>query len=282
MLVQALNAKYSVSALCDYLALNRSTYYFYLKDKKCANDSSELQMVIQTIFDNSMGCYGTRKIKCELKKLYGIVVSRRKISLIMKELKLVSSYIASRRKFKKHGSVDSEITNQIEGKYSDRKIGEVVLSDVTYIWIDNRWYYLCMLLDLCGRKIIGYSFGKKRDADLVVQALLSVADGLQGIGFFHTDHGSEFLNGKVEMLLQKNKIHRSLSGKGKPTENAPMESLNNIIKSEFVKPREFTDALNFELEFAKYVDWYNNDRIHSSLDYRTPLEWRENVEKYSA
>ena len=97
---------------------------------------------------------------------------------------------------------------------------------------------------------------------------------LRLIEIFHTDRGSEFKNRVVEQIMEAFNIERRLSAKGTPIENAVSESMFNIIKTEFVFGQEFTNLAEFKLRWFDYVNWYNRIRIHGSLGYLTPDEWK--------
>jgi len=150
-----------------------------------------------------------------------------------------------------------------------------VVSDLTYIKIAGKWHYLCLLLDLCGRKILGSAISSQKNAKLVEAAFYTVETDLRQINIFHTDRGSEFKNNVVEQILVAFGINRSLSNKGNPFDNAVCESMYNIIKTEFVFDREFTNLPEFKLFCFDYVNWYNNVRIHGSLGYITPQQWHD-------
>jgi transposase InsO family protein len=150
---------------------------------------------------------------------------------------------------------------------------DVVVSDLTYIKIAGRWHYLCLLLDLCGRKIIGSAVGNQHNAKLVEKAFYSAEIDLRKINIFHTDRGSEFKNRVVEDILEAFGISRSLSAKGTAYDNAVAESMYNVVKTEFCFAREYADLAEFKLMWFDYANWYNNVRIHGSLGYVTPNEW---------
>ena len=97
---------------------------------------------------------------------------------------------------------------------------------------------------------------------------------LEDIRLFHTDLGNEFKNQTIEELLETFHIERSLSHKGCPYDNAVEEATFKIIKTEFIWNETFTNLS--ELKLWDYVHWYNHYRIHSSLGYQTPVEYREN------
>jgi len=261
--------KYSISAMCKVLKISRSTLYY--KEKPRLVDV-ELENAVTEEFRRSRNNYGTRKLKIVLKRR-NIVASRRKIGKIMKKYNLVSNYSLRRAK-KNKSTVNNDATaNIVNREFDGRAKYEVVVSDLTYVKIGHSWHYICLLLDLCGRKILGSAVGHKKDAKLVETAFYSVQTDLRNIHIFHTDRGSEFKNIVIEQILEAFGIERSLSAKGTPHDNAVAESMYNIVKTEFVFGNQFVDLAEFKLYWFDYVNWYNNIRIHGSLDYSTPNEW---------
>ncbi|QOS98714.1 transposase family protein [Brevibacterium sp. JNUCC-42] len=107
---------------------------------------------------------------------------------------------------------------------------EAVVSDLTYVRVANKWHYICLLVDLFNREIIGYSCGTFKDATLVYQAFASVKEDLRQIQLFHTDRGSEFTNRTIDDVICTFKIKRSLSMKGCPYDNAVAEATFKLIK----------------------------------------------------
>lgn len=256
--------------MCKVLGISRSSYYTY---KETTPQQDILCKKIVEIFYKSKQIYGTRKIKIELQKL-GYVVSRRKISRIMKLNGLVSVYTMKSYKVHKDQTNHENIPDLVNRKFAGRKRYEVVVSDFTYVRVGNQWHYICILLDLYNREIIGYSCSKHKNAQLVYDAIATIKTNLKNLQIFHTDRGSEFKNYKIDKLLQLFQIKRSLSSKGCPYDNAVAEAQFKIIKTEFVRSRRFQNIEHLKAELAAYVYWFNHKRIHSALNYKTPVEAR--------
>lgn len=271
-MIKANAHKYSVSAMCRVLQVNRSTYYYEAKEK---TDDSELTSEITDIFKASRNNYGTRKIKKELEKS-GKQVSRRRIGRIMKQEGLVSRYTTAQYKPHKNSCNESKIENVLDRKFNEQNYRNVVVSDLTYVRVGLKWNYVCVLVDLFNQEIIGYSAGEHKTAELVKQAFQSVAGNLKEIQLFHTDRGNEFKNSVIEDILEAFDIKRSLSHKGCPYDNAVAEATFKIIKTEFIWNETFHTLAELKLKLWDYVNWYNNYRIHSSLGYQTPVEYRRN------
>ncbi|HGD6955045.1 TPA: transposase, partial [Streptococcus agalactiae] len=114
-----------------------------------------------------------------------------------------------------------------------------------------------------------------KDANLVAEAFYSIRQPLNRIKIFHTDREREFKNIKIEEILKVFGIKRSLSKKGSPYDNAVSEAVNKVMKTEFIYQENFTNFQELNLKLAEYVYWYNNLRIHGSLGYKTPVEYRK-------
>jgi len=165
--------------------------------------------------------------------------------------------------------------NKLKREFNDKKHMEVITSDLTYVNVSGKWHYICLMLDLFNREIVGYSAGPNKDAGLVVKAFASIKERLNGTKMFHSDRGHEFKNSEIDKILNGNDIKRSLSKKGCPFDNAVSEATYKIIKTEFAYDRKFISQEELDLELFDYVNWYNNKRIHGTLGYKSPKEFRE-------
>jgi len=149
-----------------------------------------------------------------------------------------------------------------------------LLLAMTYVRVNYKWNYICILVDLFNREIIGYSAAIHKDAQLVYDAFATVQTDLRSIRLFHTDRGNEFKNQIIDDMLTAFHIQRSLSMKGGPYDNVVAEATFKVFKTEFICGRNFDNLQQLELEFADYVHWFNTIRIHGSLNYLTPAEFR--------
>ena len=271
-MIKANAHKYSVSAMCRVLQVNRSSYYYEAKQKP---DKSEPASEITEIFRASRENYGTRKIKKELMNA-GKQVSRRRIGRFMRQEGLVSNYTTAQFKPHKDTCNESKTENVLDLQFHGREYRNVVVSDLTYVRVGAQWNYICVLVDLFNWEIIGYSAGEHKTGELVKAAFQSVEEGVEDIRLFHTDRRNEFKNQTIEELLETLHIERSLSQKGCPYDNAVAEATFKIIKTEFVWNETFVDLSELKQKLWDYVHWYNHHRIHSSLGYQTPVQYREN------
>ena len=263
--------KYSVSALCKVLKVTRSAYYYHSTVTEIQNDLVEKEVV--RIFNENEKVYGTRKIKIELKKVE-LLVSRRRIGRIMKLNGLVSPYTIAQFKVHKESCNESETPNVLNREFNPTTLLQVVVSDLTYVRVDGKWNYICLLTDLFNREIIGYSCGRHKNADLVYRAFAKVKVSLTLIQLFHTDRGNEFKNALIDEVMATFKIQRSLSMKGCPYDNAVAEATFKLIKTEFVKHRKFRSLDQLNIELNSFVSWFNLKRIHSTLGVLSPIEYK--------
>ncbi len=129
-------------------------------------------------------------------------------------------------------------------------------------------------MDLANREVIGYSAGVNKDASLIEKALLRCNYSLKDIKVFHSDRGKEYDNIKIDNILETFNIKRSLSRKGNPYDNAVSEAMNKVLKIEFIYQNKFETLGELELQLAEYIYWYNHIRIHGSLGYMSPINYR--------
>lgn len=165
----------------------------------------------------------------------------------MKEQGLVSKYTVAQFKPSKTTVNESEVGNVLNREFNQDKELKVIVSDLTYVWVRQKWHYICVL-DLYNREIIGHSAGPKKSAELVQRAFSTVKYNLNRLELFHTDRGSEFKNKLIDEALETFGIARSLSGKGTPYDNAVAEATFKTIKTEFVNDRVFDSQQELDLE----------------------------------
>ena len=272
--IAANEGRYPISAQCRLLGVARSTYYSMRSraDRPAAPDPAVPAVV--AAHAASKGRYGSRKIKASLERS-GVTVSRRRVCRIMRENGLVSAY--GRKRFKVHpGAVnEADVPNVVARGFGGRAPRTHICSDLTYVRVGASWNYVCLLVDLYNREIVGHSAGPRKDARLVKSAFATLSFPISDIEVFHTDRGSEFDNAEIDLMLEAFGIERSLSAKGCPYDNAVDESTNRILKAELVHRETFGTTRELRAKLSDYVHWYNNFRIHSTLGYMSPVEFRE-------
>ena len=134
---------------------------------------------------------------------------------------------------------------------------------------------MCLLAGLADRGIVGHSAGRTRDAGLVLSAFATLGFPLTDVQVFHTDRGGEFDDTRIDELLDVFDIKRSLSRKGNPYDNAVVESTNRLLKKELVYRNHYATIEQLRRDPDDYVWWSDNQRLHSTLGYRSPKEFTE-------
>ena len=171
---------------------------------------------------------------------------------------------------------ENETGNLLNREFKSKNPLEILVSDLTYVRVNSKWNYICLFVDIFNRQIVGYSVGRKKNAELVYRALAGIKVNLKKIKIFHSDRGSEFNNHIIDEALDTFGISRSLSRKGNPYDNAVAESTFKIFKTEFINNSIFNTLNELEVELADYINWFNNHRIHSTLGYLSPIEFLKN------
>lgn len=266
---------YDIRALCKAVKLHHSVYYYHKQNKensyKKANEELDKQIIKE--YEKSKKRYGSPKITKILNK-QGIKVSQKRVARRMKALKLRSITV---KKFNHNGNKkvnDENKENLLAQNFKAEKPSEKWVGDITYIYTkETGWTYLAIVMDLFDLKIIGWSYGENMTAELVISAFkkAKIARGVTKGMIFHSDLGSQYTSNEYENLLVENNVKHSYSKKGYPYDNASMESFNAILKKEEVNVNTYTTFKEAKLAIFEFIEsWYNNTRIHSTLDYKTP------------
>src|SRR5699024_5564271 len=201
----------------------------------------------------------------------------------MKAEKLVSSYISL--KYRPHPSQSNErnIKNRLSRNFIRQAPMEVLVSDLTYLKVPGKWYYICVFIDQFNREIVGLSAGTNastnKDSYLVSAALSTIKYDLRQVQMFHTDRGKEFDNRLIDDVLDTFGIKRSLNMKGCPYDNAVAGTTFKALKTEFIRQYHFITLKQLKIELFDYVNWYNNIRPHGALSYMTPKEYKKALYK---
>lgn len=261
--------------MCEVLQIPKSSFYYEAKTRRSEDNVTS---IIIDIFKKNRCAYGTRKIKSVLRD-QGITVSRRRIGRIMKEQGLVSIYTVAQYRPQKAACNESKQANELNREFYQSEVRRAIVSDLTYVKVKNRWCYICLLIDLFNREIIGASVGPNKDAVLVSRAFASVQGDLRQIQLFHTDRGSEFKNKLIDETLTTFNISRSLSMKICPYDNAVAETTFKALKTELVRQKAFHSLEHLKLELDDYINWFNHHRIHGTLGYLSPVEFKKRALK---
>lgn len=152
------------------------------------------------------------------------------------------------------------------------------VSDITYIWTEEGWLYLAGVMDLCGRKLVGWAMDSRMKTELVATALRQ-AIGRTGASsglIVHSDRGVQYASNEYQKLLEKHGFVCSMSRKGNCYDNAPMESFWGKLKMEWLNDYKFKTREEAKKAVFEYIElFYNRCRIHSTNDYIPPFKLKE-------
>lgn len=168
-----------------------------------------------------------------------------------------------------------DVPNVVVRGFGGREPRAHICGDLAYVRVGASWNYACLLVDPCSREIVGRSAGPGKDARPVKSEFATLSFPISDIEVFHTDRGSEFDNAEIDLMLEAFGIERSLSAKGCPNDNAVDEPTNRILKAELVHRETFGTTRGLRAELSDYAQRYDNFRIHSTLGYMSPVEFRE-------
>ena len=270
--------------MCEALEVSTSGYYSWLKRKESKRKQYHrflISWIIQ-IHAESEGTYGAGRIH---KGLYekGIICDVRVVSKLMKVAK-VSSKIKA--KFKPP-TTDSNHENRIspnlmERKFQVAKPNQAWVSDITYIFVGNTWMYLCVIIDLFNREIIGWHFDDNMETPLLIKAFENAVNACKPGKdcIFHSDRGVQYTSKEFRSLLEKNKMRQSMSRKGDCWDNAVAESFFKTLKVEKVNHMKYQTMQEAKTDLFRYIEvFYNRKRFHSTLGFTSPVNFRIHYEK---
>jgi putative transposase len=274
--------KLSLSQVCRAMNVRRQGYYEWAARERERpvrfRQDEVLTAKIKNIFYESKRRYGARKIQRQLRR-EGWTVSRKRVRRLMLESGLVP--ITFRRHVattdSKHGL--AVFPNLVNRDFRAVTVNRVWVSDFTYIRTDEGWLYLCSVLDICSRRVVGWAVSRTIDRNLATAALENaVKNRRPGRGLiFHTDRGSQYASADFRRTVAHYGGLQSMSGPGSPYDNACAESFFRSLKVECVDAAHFATRRQASEEIAEYMLFYNRRRIHASLDYRTPVEFEHDL-----
>jgi len=268
--------------MCKVLKVNNSSYYHWIKNGSIVKKvDKQLNELIEIVFIQSRQTYGTRRIKKKLAKTIGLVVSRQRISRIMKDLNLS---VKMKKRFKVN-TTDSNHNLPIAPNILNRDFyasapDEKYVGDITYIPTSQGWLYLATVIDLYSRKIVGWSMDDNMKVSLVNDALnmaIKHRNPPKGL-IWHTDRGSQYASYSHKDLLAENGIIQSMSRKGNCWDNAVAESFFHTLKTELTYHEIFYTKAQANQKIFEYIEiFYNRERMHSANNNLSPVEFEEKM-----
>ena len=269
---------YATTMMCELLSVSRSGLDA-ARDRgpsKHSREDQELVKLIRAAQREHRGRYGRRRMTPEISQDRGQAVNQKRIARLMREHGLQS---LKRRRFRvvttdsKHAHPVAP--NLLQRDFTASAPNKKWLADITYVPTDEGWLYVALVLDLCGRKLVGWAMSDTMPEELTACALdvaLGWRDPDEGL-LHHSDRGSQYAAKDYRKKLKAWGITVSMSRKGDCWDNAPMESVNGTLKVECVHGMHFETREQARRAIVEYIGYYNTERRHSSLGYITPAEF---------
>jgi transposase InsO family protein len=273
---------YPISLQCQVLGVNRSGYYRYqanIANKPDDPEHREMLGWVKDIAKSSDYSYGSRRMKKALNAL-DFPVSRNKARKLMRE---AGVQVRHRKKYKVTTNSNHKqpvFDNLLERQFDVPLPGQVYASDITYIWTQEGWLYLAVVIDLCSRKVVGWSMSSRMKAQLVCDALkMAIWRRRPTAGLIHhSDRGSQYASKVFRQLLKAHGIKGSMSRKGDCWDNAVVESFFGTLKQERVQWKSYQTRYEAQQDILNYISmFYNSYRLHSYLGYTCPNDFEEQL-----
>jgi transposase InsO family protein len=270
---------YGVSRLCRVLAVRRRQGYYEWRTaqtarQRLADRDEELAGEIRTIHGAHRGAYGAPRVTAELRRR-GCVVNRKRVARVMRERHIVG---LTRRRRRSLTIADRRLPpapDLVRREFTAASPGRRLVGDITYLPTAEGWLYLATTIDLFNREVVGYAMANHQRAELVSAAIELAADrGLIATdAIFHSDRGTQYTSAHFRAALAKHHIRPSMGRAGSCYDNAVAESFFASLKTETGRAAWATRA-HARHDVLAYLTYYNNQRLHSAIGYRTPREAR--------
>ena len=274
----------SVDKLCRLLEISRSGYYAW-KHRSISLRKQREQTLLRTLIT-----YHEKFPAAGLDTLFHMIspvcpCSRNRLHRLMKQHQIHSIRKKAYRVTTNSNHHYAVSPNLLQRDFSSAKPNQKWVGDITYIPTDEGWLYTAVVKDLCLKKIVGYAFSSRIDANLAIAALEMAVkrenpqDGL----IFHSDRGVQYASAKFREALAKYGITQSMSRKGDPYDNAVAENFFSCLKCELVHHKHYRTRAEAQADIFAYIEtYYNPLRPHSSLDWMAPLAYQQLLTVYAA
>jgi putative transposase len=270
---------YPVRALCRILHVTKSAYYDWKQRGADIISAEEFALYarMKALFAQSRDSLGSRGMVRQLRKA-GHVIGRYRVRRLMKRLGLT---VKIKRQYRittqsQHGLPVAP--NVLNREFNPAQPNQAWVTDITYVWTVQGWLYLAVVMDLYSRRIVGWCMDRTMAQALVIRALMMAVNLRQpkaGL-MHHSDRGSQYASEAYQTLLKQHEILPSMSRKGNCWDNAVMERFFKSYKEEWIGDNVYHTRETAIRDMQEYMKYYDSVRLHSTLGYRTPMEY-ENI-----
>lgn len=279
--IAAEKARYPLRLLCQCLDVSRSGYYAWARRPPSSRVQSDARLTAQLrlVHADSGRTYGRPRLLRAL-RARGVAVSGKRVARLMRAAGLVAR--GRRRRFRVTTNSQHRFPiapNRLRRRFGVRRVNRAWGADITACWTREGWCYLAVILDLASRRVIGWAVRPTPSTELVLaalrRALPRVTSGTRLL--HHSDRGIQYASVPYRALLARHGIRVSMSRRGNCWDNAPVESFFSSFKTEATPEKPWVDVHEAMAAIADYIDFYNRRRLHSSLKYRSPIDFETSV-----
>lgn len=273
--IEKLHGIYSVHVLCDALNVPRGTFYNHIKRNKRDNVWYKKRREyfcseIRRIFEENNQIFGARKIAAVLRN-NGEQVSDKYVRVLMNEMNLSNIRTNSKKEYLK----DKRKRNILRQQFKVDKPNTAWVSDITYYKFNDKWFYICAIIDLFSRKVVSYKISRNNSTQLTkstVKIAIESRHPNKGL-IFHNDHGANYTSATFSDYLAENGITQSFSKVRNPYDNSVAESFFSSLKREELYRRKIKSEYELKQIICDYIEFYNNHRPHTTINYKTPNQY---------
>ena len=273
-------AEYPLRLMCRVLEVSPAGFYAWQRRAPSARQRQDTQLRVQIAASHrrSRRRYGSPRILRDLREA-GRRVSRRRVARLMREAGLVGVPARRFRVTTRSDHAQPVAPNRLARQFAVAQPNRVWATDVTYLWTEEGWLYLAVLLDLASRRVVGWALAPRLDRHLVAAALaqaLGRRTPESGL-LHHSDRGSVYASADYQARLAARGIVCSMSRRGNCWDNAVVESFFATCKRELAQREHWATRADAQVAVAAYLTWYNHDRRHATLGYRSPAAYEAEV-----
>lgn len=282
--IQKLASVYPIAKLCKSLKVSRSTYYAWLKKPADVINAQQLHLYrrAKAIFEQSRNSLGYRELRKRLSN-EGFTLSDYGTQKLMKTLSLVVTQRVAYKVTTKRKHSDAVSDNLLNQNFNPVAPNEVWAGDVTYLKTGEGWMYLAIVMDLYSRRIVGWHIDNRMTTDLVSKAMMTAYNLRQpskGL-VFHSDRGSQYTSKHYRKLLDSYGIRASMGDVGACWNNAVVERFFGSLKHDWLLKVPQPTREHMKNDVAAYMRYYNLDRLHTTNNDKSPVEYEKSFRKVS-
>ena len=269
----------SLRQVCQALGFARSSFYHAAAETATQASDRQMSVRIEAIFKTHRRRYGYRRVGQELRD-QALVCAPSRVRRLMKQRGLKAIQPKNFVPKTSDGKANQPSPNRLKDQPLPELPNQVWAGDITFIPTRTGWLYLAVVIDLCSRRIVGWSLANHLRAELVLAALNQALASRPGIGqtIFHSDRGSQYGSTAFRRVLARAGLRQSMSARANPYDNAWTESFIGTLKAEMLQGGRFETAQDAQTELFEYLEaYYSNQRKHSALGYQTPSQFEHQL-----